>query len=82
VNTNYLFSNVLFAPDLTAASSGLVWGFAAGGGVEYAFTNYVTGKFEYLYIGLPDSRAVQTDGTPTEFRSSAQVGRAGLNYKF
>jgi outer membrane immunogenic protein len=70
-------------------------GFAAGGGIEYAFTPNFTGKIEGLYVNLERSRdngfiGVDGAGTPiytTGFGrrnndSEFAVVRAGLNYKF
>jgi outer membrane immunogenic protein len=69
-------------------------GFAAGGGIEYAFTPNLTGKIEGLYVNLErnrDNGFVGTlNGTPvytTGFGranndSEFAVVRAGLNYKF
>jgi outer membrane immunogenic protein len=69
-------------------------GFAAGGGIEYAFTPNLTGKIEGLYVNLERNRdngfvGVQA-GAPiftTGFGRSNNdsefgVVRAGLNYKF
>ena len=69
-------------------------GYAAGGGIEYAFTPNFTGKIEGLYVNLERNRNngfVGTyGGTPvytTGFGRSNNdsdfaVIRAGLNYKF
>jgi outer membrane immunogenic protein len=62
-------------------------GWTAGGGLEYAITKNLTVKTEYLYVNL---------GTPTAFnqtllgvvgvnvgeKTTANIVRAGLNYKF
>jgi outer membrane immunogenic protein len=73
-------------------------GYAAGGGVEYAFTPNLTGKIEGLYVDLGRNRqnnflglvgAGGAAGVPV-FRTSGGnnnsdefvVIRAGLNYKF
>ncbi|UDL95198.1 outer membrane beta-barrel protein [Lichenihabitans sp. PAMC28606] len=62
-------------------------GYAVGAGVEYAFTQQISGKIEYLYTDLgsrkynltnPNTGAVisaRSDGT-------SQIARVGLNYKF
>ncbi len=57
-------------------------GGAIGGGVEYAFTNNVTAKVEYLY--LPLSSATYFGSTVWSERAPDDVSllRAGLNYKF
>jgi len=57
-------------------------GGAIGAGVEYALTNNITTKIEYLY--LPFSSANYFSGTPAAENSdlSLNIVRAGLNYKF
>ncbi len=68
-------------------NSGWQAGIAAGAGVEHAFTDNLSFKLEYLYVGLPTesvhSEYLLTGGsTPKAFRSNAHLIRAGLNYKF
>jgi outer membrane immunogenic protein len=67
-------------------------GYAVGGGVEYAFTNNLTAKLEYLYYDL--GRRTVTASALTgpaaatgiayqaRFDNTGQIVRAGLNYKF
>ena len=71
---------------LASQNSGRI-GWTAGGGFEYAITKTLTVKTEYLYVNL---------GTPTAFnqtilgivgvnigeKTTANIVRAGLNYKF
>lgn len=66
-------------------------GYAAGGGVEYAFTPNITGKIEGLYVSLDRSRAsnaVYDIGTNVVTLNNTRGGeefglvRAGINYKF
>jgi outer membrane immunogenic protein len=69
-------------------------GFAAGGGIEYAFTPNFTGKIEGLYVNLERSREngfigthfgepVFTTGLGRRNNDSDfTVVRAGLNYRF
>ena len=66
-------------------------GYALGGGVEYAFTNNITAKAEYLYVDLSDNKnRFATSANPLaagySFTSRGEdtfhVVRAGLNYKF
>jgi outer membrane immunogenic protein len=73
----------------TTSASTTEPGLAAGGGLEYAFTNNMTAKLEYLFVmirsvgttipptvaGNPDSIAVTHDYTD-------HIGRFGLNYRF
>lgn len=53
-----------------------------GGGVEYAFTNNISAKAEYLYA--PMSSKSYFAGTPIAENSglAVSVARLGLNYKF
>jgi outer membrane immunogenic protein len=65
-------------------------GYAAGGGVEYAFTPNITGKIEGLYVKLDRGNAGSTyydTGTNAYYgtgRTQDDFGviRAGLNYRF
>ncbi len=67
---------------LTASETTWRNGGAIGGGVEYAFTNNITAKAEYLYVPLSDQTYFA--GTPDGERNSFGIDiiRAGLNYKF
>ena len=53
-----------------------------GAGVEYAFTNNITGKAEYLYA--PFSSQTYFGGTPYAENNGMSLSliRVGLNYKF
>jgi outer membrane immunogenic protein len=55
------------------------YGYALGGGVEYAFTNNVTARVEGLYVDLAEKRALNG-----AVKAGTQTGivRAGINYKF
>jgi len=57
-------------------------GAAVGGGVEYAFTNNISVKAEYLYTPFVDQTYFA--GTPDAEKNSFSTNtvRAGLNYKF
>ena len=56
-------------------------GGAVGGGVEYAFTNNISAKMEYLYT--PFASQTYFTGADAEKSSfSTNSIRAGLNYKF
>ena len=65
-------------------------GYTVGGGLEYAFTDHVSAKAEYLYVNLGDQdySAVYRNGAavPVTYANStdfdAHIVRAGLNYKF
>lgn len=62
-------------------------GGAVGGGLEYAVSNNITFKAEYLFVDLgslsltyPITLAVSQSMTTSNFRAS--IARVGLNYKF
>ena len=62
-------------------------GWTLGAGIEYAFTNAITFKTEYLYADLGSATVysnVYRTGTTVKLNSdvSAQIVRVGLNYKF
>lgn len=67
-----------------ASGAQTVWrnGGVVGAGIEYAFTNNISAKAEYLY--MPFSSASYFSGTPEAERSGLNMNviRAGLNYKF
>lgn len=64
-------------------------GYALGGGVEYAVTDNISIKSEYLYYDLGDtkSRVNQTVTSPggsytAKYKNDGHIVRAGVNYKF
>lgn len=56
-------------------------GWTVGAGAEYAFTDNLTGRLEYLYTDLDDETAVLA-GTAYSVGAEFSTIRAGLNYKF
>ena len=74
--------------DFTGGGSGDTRvGYALGAGVEYAFTQNISGKLEYIYSDLgsrtynltnPNNGAVIT----AKSDGSSQLARVGINYKF
>jgi outer membrane immunogenic protein len=57
-------------------------GGAIGGGVEYAFTNNVTAKVEYLYLPLSSTTYFGSTAWSERAPEDVSLLRAGLNYKF
>jgi outer membrane immunogenic protein len=65
-------------------------GWTAGAGAEWAATNTVSLKLEYLHIALPDSTVVMTAIAPAtgnatvtaNFRNQFDIVRAGANWRF
>jgi outer membrane immunogenic protein len=61
-------------------------GWTAGGGIEYAFTDYLTAKVEYLFVDL-GTVSCPLDGTCGPLQAASvslteNLVRAGFNYKF
>ncbi|MDB5570070.1 MAG: hypothetical protein JWN93_1253 [Hyphomicrobiales bacterium] len=80
------FSNAGVAgPPLVPAASGSVsdlhHGFALGAGIEYALTNSVSVKAEYLYASL-GKKSMFPAPYRTEASFSTSLIRAGVNYHF
>ena len=60
-------------------------GWTVGGGIEWAFLDNWTAKFEYLYIDFGSRDNVAIPGGPfiiTNGHFIDNVARAGVNYKF
>jgi len=64
-------------------------GWAVGAGLEWAFSKNWTAKVEYLYVSFDSVTAVgvvstapYSSGISTTTDLSAQIARAGVNYKF
>jgi len=64
-----------------ASASASHTGFAAGGGVEHAFADNVSGKIEYLYVDLGDESYSLPGPDPT-VDLTAHTVRLGLNVRF
>jgi outer membrane immunogenic protein len=81
-------TSVPAAPGFAAGSTGNTeFGWAAGGGLEFAITDNITAKIEYLYVDLQNGSFACTVATcggvasvPVSFDTS--LVRAGLNLKF
>ena len=70
------------APNVFIDQSHMLNGYTVGAGVEFAITNHVSVKGEYLYAGLGSNSFFS--GTRDALNSGASINllRAGLNYKF
>jgi len=75
-----------FANFTTSDSNRIGW--TLGAGAEYAFTNNITAKLEYLYVDLGGRNRTYTDAANPGYTFTGGNGnkfhvvRAGLNYKF
>lgn len=58
------------------------FGWAAGAGLEYAFTDQLTGKVEYMYTDLGKRDVTLHSDNVAQVRWTANSIRIGLNYKF
>lgn len=70
-----------------ASDNTWAWGWTVGGGIEHAFTDSLTARLEYLYLGLPDTDFSLTDTAGTTFTATqtfddAHLIRAALTYNF
>jgi len=74
------------SPEYDVAVDSVEYGLTAGAGVEYAVTDNMSLKLDYLYVGLPTKQVIEEGGFGDEydfdFVSSAHVVRAGLNFRF
>lgn len=60
------------------------WGWTIGAGVEYAFTNNITAKIEYLYIDLQGSDYAIPNAPLVNIQADNDLNvlKLGVNYKF
>ncbi len=59
------------------------YGYTIGAGLEYAFTNNLSAKIEYLYVDLEKERVSTPFGTANiKVGTDFSIVRAGLNYRF
>ena len=84
VNTTFGTAN--FGGESVDESSWLT-GWVIGVGMEHAFTDALTARLEYMYIGLPGETYSLTNSVPNTVDidmdfDSIQMVRAGLAYKF
>jgi outer membrane immunogenic protein len=94
-NTLLYFTGGLAAVDMefgavmssTESDSEWVYGWTAGGGLEHAFSDNLSGRIEYLYVGLDDADFSMTDDSSTIFDANQSFDdihmvRVGLTYNF
>lgn len=79
--------NVDFIPNFNVSDSQFFTGWTVGAGVEYAVTNNITAKVEYLYadLGSKDFSFNYPGFDDSKLKgdlSSLQTVKLGLNYKF
>ena len=54
------------------------FGWTAGGGIEYAFNNYLSAKVEYMYVNLGTQTQINVDSV----KFNTNIVRAGVNLHF
>jgi outer membrane immunogenic protein len=90
VRHNFSFSDT-FASAAESASASTTVGWTAGGGIELMICRNWTMKAEYLFVDFGEENASGTivvqnpSSSPTlahQADLTAQIGRAGINYKF
>jgi outer membrane immunogenic protein len=62
----------------TAADTQTRFGWTAGGGIEYAFTNSLSGKVEYLFVDLGSQNQIIVDNV----KFITNIVRGGVNLHF
>lgn len=89
-SANFFSGTVPGQLDYTGARSDTQVGYTVGGGLEYAFTNNLSAKAEYLYydLGTKNHGVDRTIVAPaggsyvSRNETSGHIVRAGLNYRF
>ncbi|MCX5576841.1 outer membrane protein [Kaistia terrae] len=82
----YIASNIPNASNVSSSDSQVFTGWTIGAGLEYAVTNNITAKVEYLYADLGSNdftaNVLGGSGQYNADLSSLQTVKFGLNYKF
>lgn len=75
--------NSVTGPGFAFRDDNTQYGYTVGAGLEYAFTNNLSAKIEYLYVDLDKESFTVPGGTFTSnVDTKFSVVRAGLNYRF
>ncbi|NJM34193.1 MAG: porin family protein [Rhodomicrobium sp.] len=67
-------------PGSFISDDGIETGFAVGGGVEYALSEKIAIKAEYLYMDFGSSKAVSPQGDIYKTEHSLHTAKVGLNF--
>jgi outer membrane immunogenic protein len=88
-NNSFTVTNVTTGASITGSNSNTTSGWLAGAGIEWAFANSWTLKFEYDYIGLSGRTFTVPAGSPflvgdtfTTGSSNIQMATVGVNFLF
>lgn len=57
-------------------------GWVVGGGIEYAFSNRIVGRVEYLYNNFGNVTLYNRDGNQADFKNELHLLRVGATYRF
>jgi outer membrane immunogenic protein len=89
VENSYRLTIPMLPYNTTWSNSDTEWGWAVGGGVEYALTNNISLKADYLYYDLGDRTIRVRDGVTFagetmdyKFDNSGNLVRGGVNFRF
>jgi outer membrane immunogenic protein len=88
-NNSFTVTNVTTGASITGSNSNTTSGWLAGAGIEWAFANNWTLKFEYDYIGLSGRTLTVPAGSPflvgdtfTTGSNNIQMATVGVNFLF
>jgi len=88
-NNGFTVTNVTTGASITGSNSNTTSGWLAGAGIEWAFANNWTVKFEYDYIGLSGRTFTVPVGSPflvgdtfTTGSNNIQMATVGVNFLF
>jgi outer membrane immunogenic protein len=88
-NNSFTVTNVTTGASITGSNSNTTSGWLAGAGIEWAFANSWTLKFEYDYIGLSGRTFTVPAGSPflvgdtfTTGSNNIQMATVGVNFLF
>jgi outer membrane immunogenic protein len=88
-NNSFTVTNVTTTASVTGSNSNTTSGWLAGAGIEWAFANNWTVKFEYDYIGLSGRTFTVPVGSPflvgdtfTTGSNNIQMATVGVNFLF
>ncbi len=63
-------------------NEGVLTGWVLGGGLEYAFSDKISTKVEYLHMNFPKYTGYTNNEESYTFENEVDLVRVGLNYKF
>jgi outer membrane immunogenic protein len=76
------YGDVRIKTDAVGRDDKMLMGWTAGVGMEYAFTQNITARAEYLYTDLGNRTFTLAPGTSVKAGAEFSTVRTGLNYKF